>query len=62
MNTFIHSYEFPPEPYPISDQNEQSLYPLSDQNGAKTLPFGGGTYIYGFYKGVPCPPGSKGVR
>ena len=22
----------------------------------------GGTYIYGFYKGVPCPPGSKGVR
>ena len=36
-----------------------SVYPFSDQNGAKPLPDwgGGGTYLYGLYKGVP--PGQK---
>ena len=28
------------------------IYPFQDQNGAKTPPFGGGTYLYGLYKGV----------
>ena len=40
MNTFIFSYEFSPEPYPVPYPNGQSLYPFSDQNGARTLPFG----------------------
>ena len=40
MNTFIHFYEFPREPYPISHPNGGSLYPFSDQKGAKTLPIG----------------------
>ena len=35
---------------PIPDS---SLYPLSDQNGAKTIPLGSDTYLYGLYKGVP---------
>ena len=40
------------KPYPIPDQNGQSLYPFSDQNGTKTLPFGAAhTYI------PPPPPG-----
>ena len=36
-----------------------SVYPFSDQNGGKTLPDwgGGGTYLYGLYKGVP--PGQR---
>ena len=34
------------KPYPIPDQNGQSVYPFSDQNGAKTLPDGTAqTYI-----------------
>ena len=31
---------FPWKPYPIPDQNGQSVYPFSDENGEKTLPFG----------------------
>ena len=30
----------------------KSIYPFQDRNGAKTPPFGGGTYLYGLYKGV----------
>ena len=43
---FFLSYRFgietprPQKPYPIPDQNGQSVYPFSDQNGAKTLPDG----------------------
>ena len=45
INTFIHSV-VPPKPFPIPDQNGQSLYPFSDKNGAKTLPDGAShTYI-----------------
>ena len=29
------------------------VHPFSDQNGAKPLPDGGRTYLYGLYKGVP---------
>ena len=36
------------KPYPIPEQNGQSLYPFSDQNGAKTLPFGA-THTYMAY-------------
>ena len=32
----------------------------SDQNGAKTLPSGGGTYLYGLLKGVPPRAHSTG--
>ena len=59
VNTFIH-YVVPLKPYPISDQNGQSLDSFSDQNGAKTLPNGAAhTSVYGLYKGVPppLPPG-----
>ena len=59
MNTFIHSYEFPPEPYPISDPNGQSLYPLSDQNGAKTLPFGAAHIYMASIRECPALPGQK---
>ena len=38
------------------DHNGQNLYPFSDRNGAKTLPFGAGTYLYGLFKGE-SPPG-----
>ena len=48
----------PRKPYPIPDQNGQSVYPFSDQNCAKTLPDGGGgTYLYSLYKRVPHPGG-----
>ena len=45
INTFIHSrssFRFLCKPYPIPDQNGQSVQ--------------GGTYLYGLYKGVPPPP------
>ena len=52
---------FRPEsiPFPISDQNGQSVYPSSDQKGLKTIPFGAAhTYMAYLYKGVfPPPPG-----
>ena len=35
LNTF-----FARKPYPIPDQNGQSVYPFSDQNRSKTLPDG----------------------
>ena len=45
INTFIHSRSYL-KPYPIPDQNGQSVYPFSDQNGAKILPDGAAhTYI-----------------
>ena len=45
INTFIHSRSSL-KPYPIPDQNRQSVYPFSDQNSAKTLSDGAAhTYI-----------------
>ena len=56
MNTFVHSYEFPREPYQIPDPNGQSLYPFSDQNGAGTLPFGAAhTYMAYIWEYPPTP-------
>ena len=43
INAFMHSHTW----------FNSSLYPLSDQNGAKTIPLGSDTYLYGLYKGVP---------
>ena len=57
MNTFVHSYEFPREPYPIPDPNGQSLYPFSDQNGARTLPFGAAHTYMAYIWEYPPPPG-----
>ena len=59
MNTFIHYYKFPREPYLISHPNGQSLYPFSDQKGAKTLPFGEAhTYMAFMRQYRPPPPGA----
>ena len=57
MNTFVHSYEFPREPYPIPDPNGQSLYPFLDQNGARTLPFGAAHTYKAYIREYPPPPG-----
>ena len=56
MNTFIHYYKFPREPYLISHPNGQSLYPFSDQKGAKTLPFGEAHTYMAFMRQYPPPP------
>ena len=43
---FIQSCSSLKKPFPIPEQNGQSVFPFSDQNGAKTLPDGGGsTYL-----------------
>ena len=42
---FIQSYISLKKPFPIPEQNGQSVFPFSDQNGAKTLPDGGGGHI-----------------
>ena len=55
MNTFIHYYKFPREPYLISHPNGQSLYPFSDQKGAKTLPFGEAHTYMAFMRQYPPP-------
>ena len=50
--------QFPRKPYPIQDQNRQSLDPFPDQNGPKTIPFGGGeahTYM-AYIREYPPPP------
>ena len=39
---FIQSCSSLKKPFPIPEQNGQSVFPFSDQNGAKTLPDGGG--------------------
>ena len=50
----VQSGQFTRKPYPIPDQNRESLYPFSDQNAAKPGPtFWGGTYLYCLYRGVP---------
>ena len=56
MNTFMHSYKFPREPYRIPDPNGQSLYPFSDQDGARTLPFGAAHAYKAYIREYP-PPG-----
>ena len=59
MNKFIHSYEFPPEPYPIPDPNGQSLYPLSVQNGAKPYPLWAAHTYMAYIREYPALPGQK---
>ena len=52
---FIQSCSSLKKPFPIPDQNGQSVFPFSDQNSAKTLPDGGGgegAHTYSLYKGV----------
>ena len=48
-------------PDPRPKLNGQSLYPFSDQNAAKTIPFGAGTYLYGFMIGGYLPGCSRGL-
>ena len=55
MNTFIFSYEFSPEPYPVPYLNGQSLYPFSDQNGARTLPLGVAHTYNAYIRENPLP-------
>ena len=45
---------FPRKPYPIPNQNEQSVYPLLDRKSAKTISFGvAHTYVaYSVFKGL----------
>ena len=53
---YVHTLPyFRRKPYPIPDQNRQSVNPFSEQNGAKPLPDGGDTYLHGLYTGVPLP-------
>ena len=47
------------KPYPIPDQNGQSVYPFSDQNGAKTLPDGAAHTDITYVREYPPPPGCK---
>ena len=56
----IHLFpQFLQKPYPIPDQNGQSVYPFSGQNGAKTLPNGvAHTYIV-YVRVYPPPLGTK---
>ena len=43
---FIQSCSSLKKPFPIPEQNGQSVFPFSDQNGTKTLPdWGGGGHI-----------------
>ena len=60
---FIQSCSSLKKPFPIPEQNGQSVFPFSDQNGTKTLPDGGrggggagggcgGAHTYSLYKGV----------
>ena len=56
MNTFMHSYKFPREPYPIPDPSGQSLYPFSDQNGVRTLPLGAAHTYMAYIGEYPPPP------
>ena len=57
--------QFFEKPYPIPDQNGQSVYPFSNQNGAKTLPDGAAqTYIAYTreYHRPPPRPDTEGSR
>ena len=50
---------FPRKPYPIPNQNEQSVYPFLDRKSAKTISFGlaHAFVAYSGYKGIT--PGRK---
>ena len=54
---YVHTHPwFPWKPYPVPDQNGQSLYPLSDQQGPKTIPFGSAhTYMAYIRESAPPP-------
>ena len=54
INTFIHSV-VPQKPYPIADQNGQSVYPFSDQNGTKTPPNGEAHTYIAYIREYPPP-------
>ena len=60
MNTFIHYYKFPREPYLISHPNGQSLYVFRPK-GCKNPTLWGGTYMYGFYEAISPPPPPLGA-
>ena len=44
---------FPPKTILDSRQKWINLYPSSSRNGAKTIPYEGGIYLYGLYRGEP---------
>ena len=54
MNTFIHSFEFSREPYPIPDPNGQSLYPFIPKR-RKNPTLWGGTYLWFVHMSTPGP-------
>ena len=51
--------KFPRKPWPIPEQNEQSVYPFSDQKAPKTIPFGA-AHTYMAYKKEQLPPPPPG--
>ena len=58
-NTCLHGAFFPRKPYPIPNQNEQSVYPFLDRKSAKTISFGL-AYAYVAYSVYSCV--EKGCR
>ena len=58
MNKYVHTHpQFPRKPYPIPDQNGQSVNP--DQNGAKTGDGAAHTYMAYIREYTPHPPRRK---
>ena len=56
FDNYVHTFPyFAPKPYPIPDQNGQSVYPFSDQKGPKAIPLRV-AHIY-MAEGVPPAPG-----
>ena len=55
INTFIHSCSSLLKPYPIPNQNGQSLYQFSDQNAAKFLAFGAAHTCMVYIREYPPP-------
>ena len=57
INTFIHSHSSLQKSYPNLEQNGESVYPRVFRRKPRKNPTRwGGTYQYGFYKGVLHPP------
>ena len=53
---YVHTLPyFPRKPYPIPDQNKQSVYPFSDQNGTKTLRDGAAHTYLAYIREYPHP-------
>ena len=54
---YVHTLPLSPrKPYPIPDQNGQSLYHFSDQNSTKTLFFGAAHTYIAYIGEYPLPP------